>query len=376
MIDVGDDNRIRLLEGGDEYYPALTAEIDQARESIYFETYIFYDDSTGKEVSSALKRAAGRGVKVHLLLDGVGSIGLSEDWMSEMRAAGVHLAFFKPINYPALFRKSSIIRLHRKIVVLDAKRVFLGGINVSDDQRTINGKPGRLDYAVETEGPLVAQVAASAEWLWKRTLRRAGRRTRLRPVLDGTLNFIFRDNIFHRNAIDNVYLRAIDEAKSDILIANAYFFPGRRLTLAIFRAAARGVRVRLLLQGRVEYFLLHHASRRLYDRYLREGVEIFEYETAYNHAKVAVIDGYWSTVGSSNLDPFSLLMNLEANIVIRNAEFALQLRRSLERVIAVRCTAITLDSHGRRFILTRALSWACYQLVRFVRAFIIVRDLE
>jgi cardiolipin synthase len=177
---------------------------------------------------------------------------------------------------------------------------------------------------------------------------------------------LVRDNLRHRRDIENAYLRAIHRARHEIVIANAYFLPGLNFRKALLAAAKRGVSVKLLLQGRVEYVLQHFATQSLYERMLSAGVRVFEYETGFLHAKVAVIDGHWATVGSSNLDPFSFLLSREANVVVRDAAFAGELRASLELAITGAAREIRGEDIRRRSWLARLAAAAAYSLVRIL----------
>jgi cardiolipin synthase len=175
---------------------------------------------------------------------------------------------------------------------------------------------------------------------------------------------VVRDNVAHRNRIEQTYRHALAHARKEVLIANAYFLPGRKLRRALVHAAKRGVRVRLLLQGRYEYFMQYHAVKPVYNALLAAGVEIYEYEAGFLHAKVAVIDGFWATVGSSNLDPLSLLLAREANVVVQNAEFAQGLQARLETAIVQHCKPIRQDDGQRRSLLQKTLDHLAYWLLR------------
>jgi cardiolipin synthase len=226
--------------------------------------------------------------------------------------------------------------------VIDGLVAFVGGINIIDDVNTPGHTPPRVDYAVSVEGPLLSSMRASVRRLWRRIawtrLRRVeADRLRQHPPQADAGNmwaaYVVRDNLWHRRDIEDAYLAAIDGAAKEIVIANAYFLPGVRFRRALLAARRRGVRVVLLLQARVEYLLLDYATRALYDRFLAAGIEIYEYHASFMHSKVAVVDRLWATVGSSNIDPFSLLLSREANVVVEDAGFADELRRDLETAI-------------------------------------------
>jgi cardiolipin synthase len=363
-------NRITMLRSGAEYFPALIAECDAARREIHLETYIFEGDATGRAVAQALMRAARRGVATHLMVDGFGSQRLDRALVAEMREAGVRFLVYRRNISPWTLRRTRLRRLHRKIVLVDAAVGLVGGINVEDEL----AEP-RLDYAVRVEGPLVADMYPAVKRLWDR-VNAAGIGSRYpsarwltpssEPRGSQRAAFVVRDNILHRRNIEQDYLAAIAAAREEILIANAYFLPGRTFRRALLDAAARGVRVTLLLQGRVEYILQHYATRALYGPFLDAGIVINEYQQGFLHAKVAVIDGCWATVGSSNIDPFSLLLAREANVIIEEAGFARDLREDLMRAITGAAHEIRRDRWRDQPWTARWLTWGCYGLVRFL----------
>jgi cardiolipin synthase len=375
MAALVDGNRVTLLTSGVEYFPALEAALDAARREIHIETYIFENDATGAAIGAALKRAAQRGVTTNVMVDGFGSSGLGAEFISGLKEAGVNFLIFRPDVSPWSFRRTRLRRLHRKIAVVDARVAFVGGINIIDDMHTPGHTPPRFDYAVRIEGPLVTHVHVAARRLWAlvsatqlrpgwRQLREMGPFSA--PKGGQRAAFLVRDSIRHRRDIEQAYLAAIEGAREEIIIANAYFFPGIHFRRALMDAAARGVRVVLLLQGRVEYVLLHYASRALYGAFLDGGIEIHEYHRSFLHAKVAVIDGSWATVGSSNIDPFSLLLAREANIVIEDQAFAGELRGSLVSAMSSGARRLAPQDWKRQRIWTRAMTWISYGLARLL----------
>lgn len=366
-------HHITLLQGGSELFPALIRDIDCARLEVRLETYIFHFDDSGQQVADALVRAAERGVQVFLTMDGVGTPELPPHWAQRFADSGVQWRIFQPLGRLGVFIPGRWRRLHRKLCAIDAAVAFCGGINILDDSFDLGHgvlQQPRLDFAVRVTGPLVRDVLEVMTRFWWRMSVATDVREhefaavwhalheRLRKASSdqpaghagaagGThypsaslrsrgarADLVLRDNLRHRRRIERSYLRAIGAARREVIIANAYFLPGARLRKALVLAARRGVRVRLLLQGRYEYFMQYHASRPVYGALLDAGVEIHEYAASFLHAKVAVIDMRWATVGSSNLDPLSLLLAREANIVVRDAGFAGLLRRRLEHAMA------------------------------------------
>ncbi|MBE0616072.1 MAG: cardiolipin synthase ClsB [Burkholderiales bacterium] len=366
-------NDLKLLTNGRAYFPALQREIDAAQSEIYLETYIFADDETGKRIAAALVRAAGRGVRVHVLVDGFGSKGTIEMARQLLAADNVEVLIFGPKTSPLTLRRNRLRRLHRKLVAVDARVAFIGGINIIDDMHTPRQTPPRYDYAVRIEGPLVAEVLEQAERLWRRvawaSLKRGlERHAPADAAAHGTQNavLVVRDNFRHRSDIEDAYLDAIRGARKEVIIANAYFFPGARFRHALRTAAERGVRVVLLLQGRVEYVLLHYASRALYGSLLDAGVEIYEYHKSFLHAKVAVIDNHWATVGSSNIDPFSLMLAREANIVVDDLRFSHELRRSLLEHMRSGAKVVAKRQWHRQPLWRRLIIWSAYGCTRLL----------
>lgn len=375
-MDTRDGNRLTLLTNGGEYFPALIAACESAKREIFLETYLFADDATGRAVAAALGRAAGRGVAVHLLIDGFGARDLPEPLRDRLLQAGIELQVFRPLRGWWPFARGRLRRMHRKLACVDGQVAFVGGINVIDDFDMPGQVPPRHDYAVRIEGPVTAQVRAAAAELWSRVFRSRHRRRWPDPGVPPAApagrqraTLVVRDNLRHRDDIEKAYLACIESAREEVVMACAYFFPGRRFRRALVEARARGVRVVLILQGRIEYLLLHYASRALYGTLLEAGVEIHEYHLSFLHAKVAVFDGRHASIGSSNIDPFSLLLAQEANVFVDDARFAGQLRDALHRAMREGARPVPPQSWSRRPGLQRLRVWLGYRLARIVLAF-------
>lgn len=366
-------NDIRLLRSGVEYFPALEQAIQGAQKEIYLQAYIYEADVTGIRIGNALMEAAQRGVSVNVLLDGFGSKELPKRYIKKLRDGGVKLMFYRPKVSPWTLKKNRLRRLHSKVTVIDGVIAFVGGINIIDDDNSPNQIPPRIDYAVRIEGNLLPAISASVHKLWRRLEWMHLHSLYVPPTKEihhryhGTGNikaaYAIRDNILHRHDIENAYLHAIRTAKSEILIANAYFIPGRKFRKALIDAANRGVRVRLLLQGRKEYFLMF-ATHAFYNEFLSNNIEIHEYRKSFMHSKVAVVDGQWSTVGSSNIDPFSLFLAREANIIIQDEAFARELYEDIVSLMQNGGLKITPQVWVKASILKRIASWIAYGAVR------------
>jgi cardiolipin synthase len=366
-------NHVRLLQGGAEFFPALIAAIDAAHTEIHLETYIFNADPSAESVRAALLRAAQRGVRVRLLIDGAGSRELPAEWLEALKTAGVSLLAYRPLVSGWRSNPHSLRRLHRKLTVIDARIAFIGGMNLIDDFLPVRFAAPRLDFSVEVQGPLLARIHRSARHLWRLValtqLQAGERKAVIVPSwpTDGHVRaaYVVRDNFAHRRDIERVYLAALVLARDEIMIANAYFLPGHRFRKLLKKAAARGVRVRLLVQGHTDHPFFQTAARALYRDLLAAGVEIYEYQASELHAKVAVVDGHWATVGSSNIDPFSLLMAREANIVVDDVTFASDLQQRLQQAISQSITLNPADWRRRAWP-RRMLSWLAYGSVRLM----------
>ena len=401
----------QLLPGGATFFPALITAIDGAADWVQLETYIFDFHGVGADVAAALMRAARRGLTVQVLVDGIGTAALASEWEEKFKAAGVDWQVYSPLtgNWPSLglVRPDRWRRLHRKLCVVDQGLVFCGGINVLDDYYDLTHgvlDAPRFDFSVALQGPVAEAASEAMALLWwrvqagysarrhhlaqaweafkaagyggrisaarlarRRALALSGQPAKVRTSpasATARAALLLRDNLRNRNTIERAYRKAIGQARQDILIANAYFVPGGRLRRALIKAARRGVKVTLLLQGRYEYFMQHHAARPVYGALLAAGVDIYEYEASFLHAKVAVVDGHWATVGSSNLDPFSLLLAREANVVLDNRAFAEALRARLLAAISGHGRRVDAAEYNRRPWRQRLLDLAAYALMR------------
>ena len=338
------DNEVKLLHTGTDYFPALIGAIDAAQYEVYFETYIFAGDDTGQAVLAALMNAAGRGVQVRMITDWWGTgrrqIGSMHQQLVD---AGVEHRIFNP------WFKRGVTRTHRKICVVDRNIAFVGGININDDMfcdydHSKSLSSPRWDFAVQVRGPLVAAIQQEACTQWRRLgkmglMKRISLYNDMRKVnkiaADNMVQagFVVRDNLRNRQTIQRAYLQALGRARKSVLLANPYFAPGRKFRRALASAAERGVEVVLLI-GVGEIWLQDAVAHSFYPKLLAAGVKVVEYHKTQLHAKVAVIDDDWATVGSSNVDGLSLFLNQEANVVIKDAAFAQSLRTHIEEAIA------------------------------------------
>jgi cardiolipin synthase len=349
------NNRVELLENGEAYFPRVFEAMRLAKTEILLETFIVFEDKVGNELQEVLVAAAQRGVRISASLDGFGCGELSTGYLTALSEAGVRIQIFDPAPKHLGIRTNWFRRLHRKIVVVDGTIAFIGGINFSADHLADFGPEAKQDYSVEVQGPAVADIhhfallqcgrPARAKYWWQ---RRRQRRSELAfSDHDGQVRLVYRDNGEHPTDIEEVYRQVLRSAQRRVVIANAYFFPGYRLLREIRNAARRGVDVRLILQGQPDMLAAKLAARMTYDYLLKSGVQIYEYCDRPLHGKVALVDEDWSTVGSSNLDPLSLSLNLEANVLIRDRAFNRDLFKRLEDLSNNHCKVMSADKSPR-----------------------------
>lgn len=367
-------NRLTLLKNGEQFFPALVEAIDAARRELFLETYIFADDATGSLVANALARAAARGVAVHVIVDGFGARDFAPRFRVMLEKAGAQVLVFRPKISPLTLRRNRLRRMHRKLAVVDARCAFVGGINIIDDFDNDPLAPPRYDYAVRIEGPLVHEVWLAAASLWARL---AWLHLRRRWPLPGAASpistklgtqgaaLVVRDNFRHRRDIEEAYLEQIAAARGEVVIAVAYFLPGRRFRRALVDAAERGIRVVLLVQGLTDHLVMHYASRALFGSFLEAGIEIHEHAESELHAKVAVFDGVVASVGSSNIDPFSLLLAREANVFVKDGRFATALRTGLLEAVG-RARPVPPQAWKQQPFWGRARIWVAYGIARLL----------
>jgi cardiolipin synthase A/B len=359
-------HRLGLLKDGVEAFPSMLGAIAGARSTICLETYILRDDRTGRRFAAALAERARAGVEVNLLYDAWGS-SVSRDLLADLNEAGVRTLAFHPIRFQGrlgrmLFRLRK--RNHRKALVVDGRIAFTGGLNIADDytSREEGGEDWR-DTALRLEGP----AAAELQYFFLRTWRRhhGAPLDEMRYVWparrpDPKVKVITSDLHRGRRSIRRAYRAAFRASRRRILITNSYFLPSHSLLRALQRAARRGVDVRVILAGTTDVRIVLLAARAIYGRLLKAGVRIYEWHAArVLHAKTAVIDGHWSTVGSSNLDALSLRRNLEVNAIVEDPDFAAALEALFEEDLS-HCEEITPERWRQRPWWQRALSWMAY----------------
>ncbi|MHA6493120.1 cardiolipin synthase ClsB [Pseudomonas borbori] len=367
-----DGNDVELLINGEEFFPSVFASMRAAKHEVLLETFIIYEDKVGKELKEVLVEVASRGVKVEVMVDGYGTADLTSTFIAELTNAGVNIHAFDPRPKLMGMRTNLFRRLHRKIVVVDGEEAFIGGINFCADHLADFGPMAKQDYAVKVRGPVVTDIHQASLRLLAYN-RNATHSTAEPHAFNAAVNrfagkarmlLAIRDNEDHPNDIEEHYLRAVRSASFRLLLANAYFFPGYRLLRELRNAARRGVHVTLILQGQPDMPLVRMCSRLLYSYLIRDGVQIHEYCERPLHGKVALVDHEWATVGSSNLDPLSLSLNLEANLIIRDATFNHQLYEHLQSLAQRTCKQISLQRAKRGYWWRMPLIFVSFHFLR------------
>ncbi|MWJ29062.1 cardiolipin synthase ClsB [Halomonas sp. ZH2S] len=343
-------NHVELLINGNQFFPSVFDAIRTASQEILIETFIIFNDEVGKALKDALLEAAARQVRIEVTVDGYGTADLDAGYIAELKAAGVHLYAYDPRPRWLGMRTNLFRRLHRKIVVVDGEIAYISGINFAADHLPDKYPMGKQDYAVRICGPIVKDIRAAAKALlmenpavqelpeFETTTSTAG---------EAEILMAARDNTNHRTDIEEQYILAIRSATTRIVIANAYFFPSYRIWRELGNAARRGVKVSLILQGRPDKPWTRQLSSSLYSYLLDAGIGIFEYTEHPLHGKIAIVDHEWSTVGSSNLDPLSLYLNLEANLFIRDVKLNQEIHEHLTELIDKNCQKITPKKAGK-----------------------------
>ena len=364
-------NKAELIRGGRKYFSVLHDMIDKASKSIQLQVYIFEEDETGKEVASRLIKAAKKGIKVQVLLDGYASKGLSTGFKNSMRESGIRLRFFEPIfkggNY--YFGR----RLHHKIVVCDGIASLVGGINISDRYNDKPGTPAWLDWAIKVEGEASFELfklcnqcysKKPEDWL-------ALSQQDIVNALDTNLHCPIRirrnDWVMGRNEISASYMEMFKKARHEIIIMSSYFIPSLFFRNNIIKALKKGVKIKLILAGISDVGISKYAERYLYRWAVRHGIEIHEYKHNILHGKIAVADGKIITIGSYNINDISALASIELNLDVEDVAFSKDVHQQLMKIIDNDCSRISPISIIRSYrISERILQWISYETVRLL----------
>jgi len=357
--------QLRLIKGGKEYFDLLSELVANAQDSIYFQTYIFAEDETGKEVADALKAAARRKVTVFLLVDGYASKDLSKSFVMELRDAGIKFKMFDPLLKSKYFYLGR--RLHHKVVTVDSKFSLVGGVNISNRYNDLPGQPAWLDWAIYAEGEISEVLTKICEGRFlpmsiKRFVK--GARHSVVKSQIGSVKVNVNDWVRGKREITKSYIGMFSKAKNRIIILSAYFLPNDQFRRKLRAAARRGVKVQVILAGTSDIKVAKYAERYMYRWLLKNGVEIFEYGRTVLHGKMATCDGEWLTVGSYNINTISAYASIELNVAVSDPAFTRQAEKKLNEIMLRDCVKITTENLEAAGWITQTAQRAAYYLYR------------
>jgi cardiolipin synthase len=369
--DYRDGHSIELLRSGENFFAACEKAINEAKQYIHFQTYIVDDDQTGRRIVDALIRAAERGVRVYFLLDAYGGNSFSKNLIDKVEKAGIFFRLFSPQLITKGFQLS--LRLHHKVLLTDGDTAIIGGMNIAD---RYHGKPGLkewLDFAILIKGPECAHVLLIVKRLWNRTFiskKERSRETVHNPALyEENVKIKVLQNNWYRNKIEILksYRSALKHAQNRMTIFASYFLPGRNERRLLRNASRRGVDIRIVLSAESDEPVVKRATNFLYDFILRNNISIYEYLPSNLHAKVATVDGNWSTIGSYNMNHLSDYGSVEMNADILDSQFGEQFEGLLQDIIKNDCRQVTFEEYIRRKTwLFQLTGWFSYQMIRIM----------
>src|SRR5260221_111239 len=365
------NNGVKLVRGGKEYFDLLLKLIEQAKDTIHLQVYIYDDDETGNRVADALKEAAKRKVKVYLMVDGYASNGMSKEFISNLQAAGIHFRFFDPIFKSRHFYFGR--RLHQKVFVADTRYALVSGINITNRYNGRPGYPAWLDFAVSVEGEIAKELCVLCWKTWKGFPARMGltpceeqpAKFEIAPGKSSLVRIRRNDWVRGKTQISRIYNEMLRHAKSHITILSSYFLPGDIIKTNLIKAVKKGVKVKLILAGLSDVKVAKYAERYIYDWLLKNNIEIYEYQGNVLHGKLSVCDSEWLTIGSYNINNISAYASIELNLDIRNPGFAANVEEILEDLINEKCVRITETSFKKSSnIFNRFMRWISYEFIR------------
>jgi cardiolipin synthase A/B len=365
-------NQVKLIRGGKAYFQILAQMIEGARDSIHFQTYIFQHDETGVAVGDSLIRAAKRGVKVYLLVDGYASQGLSREFLKKLKMGGIQFRWFEPIFRSRFFYFGR--RMHHKIVLVDSQKSLVGGINVSNRYNDLPGNPAWLDYAIYAEGEVCGDIFSicinrwNRSWWGKRKFKKLDDATSVTPSSHHCLVRVRRNDwVRSKNQISRSYLEMFKKAKDHIIIISSYFLPGFIFRRGLAQAASRGVKIDVIVAGKSDVPLAKNAERYIYRWMFKNNINIFEYQPNILHAKISCYDGVWVTIGSYNVNNISAYASIELNLDVLDKEFASRVEAEMNEIKEKNCLPLTRDKYSTRFpIWVRFWQSLSYELVRLI----------
>jgi cardiolipin synthase len=365
-------NQVKLVRGGRDFFTILYRLLDDAKYSVHLQIYIFEDDETGTEVATALMKAAQRGVKVYLLLDGYASQYLPTEFIAKLKASGVQFRWFEPVFRSKYFYFGR--RMHHKIVVIDAMHSLVGGVNISNRYNDMPDQPAWLDWALYSKGEVSAELYNLCVEVWNKS----GWGKKKNQLLKSEASFHLHgeeclvrvrrnDWVKRKNQISRTYLEMFRKASSHISIMSSYFLPGRAFRRNMTQAAKRGIKIKVIAAGISDISMVKHAERYLYRWMFKNGIELYEYQPNVLHGKLSTYDGKFVTVGSYNVNNISAYASIELNIDIQNNRFAEGVDKTLEEIMQNDCILITEKEFERHNTFVKRI-WQrlCYEMIRLI----------
>jgi len=369
--DYKEGHSVKLVQSGEPFFSANIKVIDEARHYIHFQTYIIDEDETGQSIIDALVRAAGRGVRVYLLLDAFGTKYLSDEFVKKIEDSGILFRFFSPVFITKGFQMS--LRLHHKVLLADGELAIIGGMNFADRYHGTKGSKEWLDFAVIVQGPECLHINSIIRKLWNKTFiskeERSNEIVREVKIYEENIKLRITENNWYRNKIEILrsYRSAFKHARHHMIIFASYFLPGRLERKLLRLASARGVDIKIVLTAESDAPMFKRATGFLYEYILRNNIRIFEYLPSNLHAKVATVDGKWCTVGSYNLNHISDYGSIEMNADILDTAFTGDFEKILLKIIKNDCRQVTSEEYlKRRTWYSRLRGWFSYQMIRFL----------
>ena len=366
-----ENNKVKLIRGGKDYFELLLSLIRQATETIHLQTYIYTEDETGLLVADALKAAAKRNVQVYLLADGYASQNLSKKFIESLQQAGVHFRFFEPLLKSRYYYFGR--RMHQKIFVADGRCALTGGLNIANRYNDMPGMPSWLDFAMFVEGEVARQLCILCWKTWngfpvKMALTPCDEKQSLFDFTNQESSIVRmrrNDWVRRKNEISTTYFEMLRHAQSHITIICSYFLPGKIIRRLLKKAAKRGVKIKVIIAGPSDVMVAKYAERWMYDWLLRNKIELYEYQPTVLHAKLAVCDSEWFTIGSYNINNISAYASIELNLDVLDAIMASEMEKTLEEIIKNNCVAITAEEQiHTKNIFIQFIRWSAYQFIR------------
>lgn len=369
--DYTDGHSVELLQSGEPFFAANIKAINESRQYIHFQSYIVDEDDTGLLIIDALVRAAERGVRIYLLLDAYGTKYLSGEFIKKVEDSGIMFRFFSPVFITKGFQMS--LRLHHKVLLVDGELAIIGGMNFADRYHGTPGKKEWLDYAVVVKGPECMHINRILRKHWNKTFlskeERSNEIVHSTKIYEENIKLRVTENNWYRNKIEILrsYRSAFKHAHHHMIIFASYFLPGRLERKLLRLASARGVDIKIVLAAESDAPMFKRATGFLYEFILRNNIKIFEYLSSNLHAKVATVDGKWSTIGSYNLNHISDYGSIEMNVDILDEAFTESFEKILLRIIKNDCRQVTFEEYlRRRTWFSQLRGWTSYQMIRFL----------